>query len=116
MKLTQSSVLEFTEAFPPAHKLTETLMTIDYKKHYNSFMDGVENVVVFLMVIGNLLIQKWNENDMTEKTQLLALSVYEWIKEVGIPQTKEMIIKTYTLGVKSREVYEVLTARQFVTF
>jgi hypothetical protein len=27
-----------------------------------------------------------------------------------------MIIKTYSLGVKSREVYEVLTARQFVTF
>jgi hypothetical protein len=52
---------------------------------------------------------------MTERTQIAALNAYTWSKDVAVPAVKNAAQNTYTFGVKVREVYNILTARQFVT-
>ena len=110
-----AQIVSFTEAFPPAHKLTETLVSIDYKKHLNTFMDGVETVIAFIAVIATLIAQKWVEYDCTERLQIAGLNAYTWTKEVAVPAVKNAVQKTYEMGVKVREVYEVVNSPLFIT-
>lgn len=105
----------FAQSFPPANALMDTMGAIDYKKHFHTFMDAVEIACAFIAVIATLIAEKWVENDMTERTQIAALNAYTWSKDVAVPAVKNAAQNTYTFGVKVREVYNILTARQFVT-
>jgi hypothetical protein len=105
----------FAQSFPPANALMETMSAIDYKKHFHTFMDGVEIAVAFIAVIASMALEMWSKYDMTERVQIASLNAYTWTKEVAVPTVKQTAHNTYTFGVKVREVYDVLTARQFVT-
>mgnify|MGYP003337865736 FL=1 len=110
-----AQIVAFTEAFPPAHKLTETLVNIDYKKHLNTFMDAVMNLCAFIAVIATLIADKWQENDVTERLQIVALNAYTWTRNVAVPAVKNAATVTYNAGQKVREVYEVINSPLFVT-
>jgi hypothetical protein len=113
--ITQSQVLSFTEAFPPAHKMTETLMNINYKKHLNSYMDAITNLCAFVAAIATVLYDKWNQYNMTERVQLWSLTAYTWTREVAVPAVKNAVTVTYKTGKNVREVYEVLSSPLFIT-
>ena len=83
----QVQVLDFTYGFPPAYALTKNLVNVNYRKHYNNFVTGV----MFLVALVVVLRQKWIENDCNERVQLFALTSYEWMKEVGIPNVQNAI-------------------------
>jgi hypothetical protein len=110
-----AQIVAFTEAFPPAHKLTETLVNIDYKKHYNSFMDAVTNLCAFIAVIATLIVAKWQENDATERLQIAALNAYTWTRNVAVPAVQNAVTVTYNAGQKVREVYDVISSPLFIT-
>ena len=70
-------------------------MEIDYKKHFNTFMDGVEIFCAFVAAVAIILAEKWQEHNMTERTQLFVLRVIEgaktfwaWINTVFVPECK----------------------------
>ena len=110
----KDQILEFTEAFPPAHKLTETLLNIHYRKHYNSLIDNVENAIVIIAAIATVIYQKWNENDMTERCQIVALQVKEITLNVSVKVYKAAV-GFYQAGRQVHEVYELITSDLFVT-
>ena len=90
--------MELTKSFPPADAFVEMITEIDYKKHYNTFMDGVENLCVIVAAIATVIAQKWQEHNMTERTQLFVLRVIEgaktfwaWINTVFVPEFKALI-------------------------
>ena len=73
-------------------------MEIDYKKHLNTFMDGVEIFCAFVAAVAIILAEKWQEHNMTERTQLFVLRVIEgaktfwtWINTVFVPEFKAFI-------------------------
>jgi hypothetical protein len=107
--------LSFTEAFPPAHKMTETLMTIDYKKLYNQFMNAITNLCAIVAAIATVIYDKWNQYNMTERVQLWALTAYTWTREIAVPYVKNAAIATYNTGRKVREVYDVISSPLFIT-
>lgn len=107
----QVQVLDFTYGFPPAYALTKNLVNVNYRKHYNNFVTGV----MFLVALVVVLRQKWIENDCNERVQLFALTSYEWMKEVGIPNVQNAIQVTYNAGVKVRGFYEVISSPLFIT-
>lgn len=109
-----STILSLTEAFPPAYKLTETLMNIDYKKHFNSFMDAVEITLAFVAAIVTVMYDKWNAYDMNERVQLWSLTAYTWTREVAVPNVKNAAVATYQAGRKVREVYDVISSPLFI--
>ena len=78
-------------------------------------MNSVEIAVAFIAVIASMALEMWSKYDMTERVQIASLNAYTWTKEVAVPTVKQTAHNTYTFGVKVREVYDVLTARQFVT-
>ena len=89
--------MELTKSFPPADALVETLMEIDYKKHFNTFIDGVEVFCLFVAAIATVIAQKWQQHNMTERTRLFVLQVIEhaktfwaWINTVFVPGCKEL--------------------------
>ena len=110
-----SQILSLTEAFPPAHKATETLMNIDYKKHFNSFMDAVEITLAFVAAIATVIYDKWNAHNMNERVQLWSLNTYTWVRNVAVPNVKNAAVATYQAGVKVREVYDVISSPLFIT-
>jgi hypothetical protein len=110
-----TQILSFTEAFPPAHKMTETLMQIDYKKLYNSYMDAVVNLCAFIAALVTIAYDMWNKYDMTERVQLWVLKGYTWTRETAVPAVKNAAIATYSTGCKVREVYEVINSPLFIT-
>lgn len=90
--------MELTKSFPPADAFVEMMTEIDYKKHFNTFMDGVENLCLIVAAIATVIAQKWQEHDMTERTQLFVLHVidgiktfYAWVKNVFVPEFKAFI-------------------------
>lgn len=103
-----STILSLTEAFPPAHKATQTLMSIDYKKHLNSFMDAVEITLAFIAAIVSIALQKWQEYDMTERTQIALLKASEWVRNVAVPNVKKAALATYQAGVEVRNIYNAI--------
>lgn len=89
------TTMELTKSFPPADAFVEMMMEIDYKKHFNTFMDGVENLCVIVAAIATVIAQKWQEHNMTERTQLFVLRVIEgaktfwaWVNNVFVPEFK----------------------------
>ena len=109
-----SQVLSFTESFPPLHKVTETVINIDYKKHFHSFMDAVEFLCAFVAAIVTVLYDKWNAYNMNERVQLWSLTAYTWTREVAVPNVKNAASATYQAGKKVREVYEVISSPLFI--
>ena len=90
--------MELTKSFPPADAFVEMITEIDYKKHYNTFMDGVEIFCAFVTAVAIILAEKWQEHNMTERTQLFVLRVIEgaktfwtWINTVFVPEFKAFI-------------------------
>jgi len=88
--------MQLTKSFPPADAFVEMMMEIDYKKHYNTFMDGVEIFCAFLTAVAIIVAEKWQEHNMTERTQLFVLRViegaktfYAWVMNVFVPECKE---------------------------
>ena len=110
----KDQILEFTEAFPPAHKLTEFVLNIHYRKHYNSLIDGVENAMVIIAAVATVLYQRWNENDMTERCQIAALLVKEFALNAAVLVYKA-VIAIYRAGRQVRQLYVLITSDLFVT-
>lgn len=50
--------MEFTKAFPPADALVEMIQSIDYKKHFNQYMDAVQIACAFIAVVSTILWEK----------------------------------------------------------
>lgn len=100
--------MELAKAFPPADDLLTKLQEIDYRKHYNNFMDAVEVFCLYVAAIAVILYTKWQENDCTERLQLALIRfinfckvAYSWLRDVAIPETKAM-------GADLRAVYNKL--------
>lgn len=113
--MNQAQILSFTEAFPPAHKLTEIVLNIQYRKHFNQFIDGVENVLIFLAAVYTVLRQKWVEHNVTERLQLAALNVKEFTLNVAVPSVHKAVTVTYNAGAQVRYVYELISSPLFIT-
>lgn len=118
----QVQVLDFTYGFPPAYALTKSVVNVNYRKHFHNCMDVIENVIVFLIAVGIVLRQKWNEYDCTERVQLFALQVkefsltsYQWVRNVGIPNFKNAVGATHNAGVRTRYFYNLITSPLFIT-
>lgn len=112
----KTQILSLTEAFPPAHKLTETLMNIEYKKHLNSFLDAVEFFCAFVAAIATVLYDKWMQHNMTERVQLWSLNVYTWTKETAVPNVKNAALVTYNAGVNVRCFYNAIRLPLMMTY
>ena len=89
------TIMQLTKSFPPADAFVEMMTEIDYKKHYNTFMDGVEIFCAFVAAVAIILAEKWQEHNMTERTQLFVLRVIDgaktfwaWINTVFVPECK----------------------------
>lgn len=107
--MTQSQVLDFTSAFPPAQKLIQKLMQIDYRKQYHNFMDAVVIACAFFAAIATVLYDNWMKYNCTERVQLFTLNViekskkfYAWVQTVLIPA----VVAFYD---DVRSLYNVLT-------
>jgi len=92
----RKTVMQLTKSFPPADAFVEMMMGIDYKKHLNTFMNGVEIFCAFVAAVAIILAEKWQEHNMTERTQLFVLRViegaktfYAWVMNVFVPECKE---------------------------
>jgi len=93
-----STTMELTKSFPPVDAFVEMVTEIDYKKHYNTFMDGVEIFCAFVTAVAIIIAEKWQEHNMTERTQLFVLRViegaktfYAWVMNVFVPEVKFLI-------------------------
>ena len=88
--------MELTKSFPPVDAFVEMMTEIDYKKHYNTFMDSVQIFCAFVTAVAIIVAEKWQEHNMTERTQLFVLRVidgaktfYAWVINVFVPECKE---------------------------
>ena len=79
-------------SFPPIDHLIRFLKQIDYKKHYNQFMDGVVVFCAIIAVVYTVSRAKWVEYDCSTRLQIAAVTiketaikVYTWVREVLIP-------------------------------
>ncbi len=91
-----------TIGFPPADALMLQLASIDYKKHLNTFMDVVENVVLFVIAVSQVLWERfsqWYENGGKEslnnayiKTLNFLQFVILWVREVAYPQVRNFCV------------------------
>ena len=88
--------MELTKSFPPVDAFVEMMTEIDYKKHYNTFMDSVQIFCAFVTAVAIIVAEKWQEHNMTERTQLFVLQVidgaktfYAWVMNVFVPECKE---------------------------
>lgn len=100
--------MQLTKSFPPADALIEVLQGIDYKKHFNTFMDAVVIACAFVAAIATVIRDKWTEHDCTERLQLFVLNViekaktfYAWVTNVFVPECKSFYDEC-------RSIYNVL--------
>jgi hypothetical protein len=87
-----------TIGFPPADALLEQIVSIDYKKHLNTFMDVVENVVLIVAAVSQVIWERfsqWYNNGGKEtiinayiKTRNFLQFAILWVREVGYPQAR----------------------------
>jgi len=98
LKFLRSTTMELTKSFPPADAFLEMITEIDYKKHFNTFMDGVEIFCAFVAAVAVIIAEKWQEHNMTERTQLFVLRVIDgaktfwaWVNTVFVPECKALI-------------------------
>ena len=74
-------------------------MGIDYKKHYNSFMDTVVMVCAIVAAVYTLASEKWVEYRMTTRTKIAFRAVkkyakvsYAWVRNVAVPYVQTVVI------------------------
>ena len=86
-------------SFPPVDALIEFLQGIDYKKHYNSFMDTVVMVCAIVAAVYTLASEKWVEHRMSTRCKIAFRAVkkyakvsYAWMRNVAIPYTQTVVI------------------------
>ena len=79
-------------SFPPVDALISFLRGVNYRKHYNSFMDSVENLCIIVAAVYIILAHRWREHKVTERLQtvagfiIVALAiVFAWVKETVWP-------------------------------
>lgn len=113
--MNQDQILSFTEGFPPAHKLTEIVLNVNYKKHFHQFMDAVENTLIFLAAVYTVLRQKWIDHNMTERCQLAVLNVQDFTLNVAVPSVRKAATVTYNAGAQVRGFYELISSPLFIT-
>jgi len=87
------------KSFPPVDALIEFLQGIDYKKHYNSFMDTVVLICAIVFVLYTLACEKWVENRMTNRIKFAFRKVknyakvsYTWMRNVAVPYVQTVVI------------------------
>ena len=87
--------MQLTKSFPPTDDLFAYLQQIDYKKHYNNFMDAVVVFCAFVAAVATVIRDKWQQYDCTERLQLFVLRVielaktfYAWVMNVFVPNVK----------------------------
>ena len=97
--MNNQQILDFTSGFPPAQKLTQILIEIDYKKYFNQYMDFVITFCAVIAAVYTVLRNKWIENNVTERLQVTAETIkvetirfYNWNKDVSIPFIQETAI------------------------
>ena len=83
-------------SFPPVDALISFLRGVNYRKHYNSFMDFVESACLIIAAICIIIAQKWREHKVTEKLRtvagfvIVALAiVFAWVKETVWPIVRQ---------------------------
>ena len=52
------TIMQLTKSFPPADAFVEMIQEIDYKKHYNNYMDFVINVCAIVAAVSTILWEK----------------------------------------------------------
>jgi hypothetical protein len=91
----------FTQSFPPVNALIDTLKSVDYQKHLNTYLDIVEIVVMTIAAVSYVIycnVKEWYQNGGKESIikilqwskKVLILS-YTWVRSEGIPNL--MILK-----------------------
>lgn len=115
--MNKAQVLDFVSAFPPAHKVTETLIEIDYKKHLNQFMDAVVTLCAIIAVLYTLIakhVGTWYNNGGKEMITETAQKSYQWMRETAVPAVKNVATKIHNVFVNVREIYELMNSQLFV--
>ena len=92
--------MNLQQSFPPADALIGFLSGIDYRKHLNSYMDFVENLVLIVAAISYVAWQRvsaWYSNGGKEslvnsyiKTRNFVQFMILWVREVGYPQVRKI--------------------------
>lgn len=97
--------MNFSPSFPPADALLSYLQGVNYRKHYNSFMDSVENLCIIVAAICIILARKWREHRVTERMQTLAGFIV-----AGLAILSEFVMETVWPIVKqmSQNVWRIL--------
>lgn len=108
--MTRAQVLDTLSAFPPAEGMAKMLMDFDYKKAFNNYMDAIEMIVKFIMVVVAIagdIAWFWYHNGGKEfivQTRHNAVVAFNNAREFS-----------YNAGVKSRAFYEVISSPLFIT-
>jgi len=82
-QMTKTQVLEFTSAFPPAEKLTEVILDIDYAKQVEVIRQFVITVAAFVAAFVTVVRDRWVQHDMTERVQITLLEVQARAQKVA---------------------------------
>ena len=95
-------------AFPPANAFVSSMKKIDYKKHYNQFMDAVVIFCAFVAAVYTVSRKKWEQYNVTERLQLFVLFVKEksiivsdWLCDDFSP----FVVDTYN---ELRSIYNIM--------
>lgn len=64
--------MESSQSFPPADAFLSYFRGVNYRKHYNSFMDTVEQICIIVAAICIIIGQQWRKHNVTERLQTLA--------------------------------------------
>ena len=95
-------------AFPPANAFLSFMKKIDYKKHYNQFMDAIVTLCAFVAAVYTVSCEKWEQYNVTERLQLFVLFVKEksiivsdWLCDDFSP----FVVDTYN---EVRSVYNIV--------
>ena len=106
----------FTQSFPPANALIDTLKSVDYKKHLNTYLDIVEIVVMTIAAVSYVIycnVKEWWINGGQDATiqviqkiwNVLQVS-YTWVRSEGIPNLMILKEQINNLIAKIAETYK----------
>lgn len=106
----------FTQSFPPANALIDTLKSVDYQKHLNTYLDIVEIVVMTIAAVSYVIycnVKEWWINGGQDATiqviqkiwNVLQVS-YTWVRSEGIPNLMILKEQINNLIAKIAETYK----------